>query len=77
MGVDVSLLPSRTEPGVELPIRLGEHGLAQLQRARFVHPPGTQQIVGHAETDVGALVIGEVEVELAQAIGQPLGRADQ
>ena len=51
--------------------------LTQLQRARAIDSPRACQPVCIGQADVLTLVVGKVEIVLAQGIRQPLGHADQ
>ena len=74
--------------GVRLPVPLAgrvvddqvldrEVRLGQMQRTGPVDGPGAGQLVGVSESDVGALVVGEVQVVPAERIGNPVRHPDQ
>ena len=51
--------------------------LGELERPRLVRAPRSFEPIGVGEPDVGALVVGEVEVVAAERIGHPGGDPDQ
>lgn len=52
-------------------------GIIEVETASLVRTPGALQPIGHRKTDITPVMMGKIEVELAQPIGQPCRRADQ
>ncbi len=56
---------------------VAEHGLLDMQSARFINLPRSGELVGVCETDVLALVMREIKVVPAQRVRDPVRHADQ
>ena len=51
--------------------------LFELQAARRMDRPGPREMIGVGEPDVATLVIGEIEVVVAEPAFDPVGHADR